>query len=164
MILPDYLQPGLKAVFCGTAAGEQSAQTGHYYANPQNRFWQALYESGFTPRLLRPDEDALLAELGIGLTDVSKTGRGMDHGLKPGDFDAALLRSKIETFQPQALAFTSKRAGREYFGVKRVAYGLQQEAIGKTAIFVLPSPSGAARGYWDIGAWKALACAVGFVA
>jgi TDG/mug DNA glycosylase family protein len=163
MVLPDYLRPGLKLVFCGTAPGELSAARGHYYANPHNRFWPALFEAGFTPRLFRPDEDAALPDLGIGLTDMSKTAKGQDAGLKPEDFDAALLRLKIQAHQPAFAAFTSKRAGLEYFGAKRVAYGLQEEAIGKTAIFVLPSPSGAARGYWDIGPWKTLARAAGFV-
>ncbi|BCJ89889.1 mismatch-specific DNA-glycosylase [Terrihabitans soli] len=163
MVLPDYLRAGLKLVFCGTAAGERSAQLGRYYAKPGNRFWRALHEAGFTGHLLLPSEDETLLSLGIGLTDLSKTGRGMDSGLKPGDFDAALFRSKVETLAPSFVAFTSKRAGHEYFGLKRVAYGLQEEAIGKTAIFVLPSPSGAARGYWDIGPWKTLARAAGFV-
>jgi TDG/mug DNA glycosylase family protein len=37
-ILPDVLMPGLKLVFCGTAAGTVSARRGQYYAHPQNRF------------------------------------------------------------------------------------------------------------------------------
>lgn len=31
-ILPDVLKPGLKVVFCGTAAGNRSATNGAYYA------------------------------------------------------------------------------------------------------------------------------------
>jgi hypothetical protein len=42
-ILPDVLMPGLKLVFCGTAAGTVSARRGQYYAHPQNRFWEILY-------------------------------------------------------------------------------------------------------------------------
>jgi TDG/mug DNA glycosylase family protein len=34
-----------------------------------------------------------------------------------------------------------------------VSYGCQPENIGKTAIFVLPSTSGSARGYWDESHW-----------
>jgi TDG/mug DNA glycosylase family protein len=34
---------------------------------------------------------------------------------------------------------------------------LQDECIGATRVFVLPSPSGQARGHWDIGPWRALA-------
>jgi G:T/U-mismatch repair DNA glycosylase len=39
-ILPDVLQPDLKVVFCGTAAGTQSAQAGAYYAGRGNYFWE----------------------------------------------------------------------------------------------------------------------------
>jgi TDG/mug DNA glycosylase family protein len=42
-VLPDLLRPGLRIVFCGTAAGTVSAARGVYYAHPQNRFWSALY-------------------------------------------------------------------------------------------------------------------------
>ena len=53
-VLPDVLAPGLRIVFCGTAAGTVSARRGAYYAHPQNRFWPALHAVGLTPRLMRP--------------------------------------------------------------------------------------------------------------
>ena len=55
-LLPDLLRPGLRIVFCGTAAGTVSAARGAYYAHSQNRFWSALYAAGLTPRLLQPEE------------------------------------------------------------------------------------------------------------
>ena len=54
-VLPDLLRPGLRIVFCGTAAGNVSAARGAYYAHPQNRFWSALYAFGLTPRQLEPE-------------------------------------------------------------------------------------------------------------
>ncbi|GEO17500.1 hypothetical protein [Microvirga aerophila] len=36
--LPEVLLPNLKIVFCGTAAGNRSAASGAYYAQPGNRF------------------------------------------------------------------------------------------------------------------------------
>jgi double-stranded uracil-DNA glycosylase len=33
-VLPDVLGPGLRVVFCGTAAGAVSAVRGAYYAGP----------------------------------------------------------------------------------------------------------------------------------
>jgi TDG/mug DNA glycosylase family protein len=53
------------------------------------------------------------------------------------------------------LAFTSKNAARAALG-RTTGYGLQCETIGSTQLFVLPSPSGQARGHWDIGPWRAL--------
>ena len=57
------------------------------------------------------------------------------------------------------LAFTSKAAARAALG-KVAGYGLQQERIGDTQLFVLPSPSGQARGHWDVAHWQALASLV----
>jgi double-stranded uracil-DNA glycosylase len=58
-VLPDLLAPGLRIVFCGTAAGTISAARGAYYAHPQNRFWSVLETNGLTPRLLKPEEFGL---------------------------------------------------------------------------------------------------------
>ena len=55
-ILPDLLPHNLKVVFCGTAAGTQSAQAGAYYAGRGNKFWRILHETGLTPRQLAPHE------------------------------------------------------------------------------------------------------------
>ena len=41
-VLPDILQPGLRVVFCGTAAGRASAKARAYYAGPGNSFWKTL--------------------------------------------------------------------------------------------------------------------------
>ncbi len=77
-ILPDVLAPGLRIVFCGTAAGTESARRRCYYAHPQNKFWRALHEVGLTDRRLDCSEFALLPQFGIGLTDIAKTASGMD--------------------------------------------------------------------------------------
>ena len=55
-VLPDVLGPGLRIVFCGSAAGAVSARVGAYYAGPGNRFWPTLHRVGLTPRLLAPAE------------------------------------------------------------------------------------------------------------
>ena len=154
-ILPDVLQPGLALVFCGTAAGKRSAAERAYYAHPGNLFWRALFEAGLTPRLFAPREFPHLPEHGIGLTDLAKRHSGNDDELPPGAFDVPALRAKIERCAPRLLAFTSKNAARAALG-RAVGYGLQDERIGDTRVFVLPSPSGQARGHWDIGSWRAL--------
>ena len=71
-------------MFCGTAAGTESARRRCYYAHPQNKFWRALHEVGLTDRLLDCSEFALLPQFGIGLTDIAKTASGMDKDL-PAD-------------------------------------------------------------------------------
>ena len=79
-ILPDVLEPGLAAVFCGTAASRVSAAVGAYYAGPGNQFWPTLYRTGLTPRLLAPPEFRLLPTFGLGLTDLNQRESG---GLRP---------------------------------------------------------------------------------
>jgi TDG/mug DNA glycosylase family protein len=154
-ILPDLLQPGLALVFCGTAAGRRSAAERAYYAHPGNLFWRALFEAGLTPRLLMPAEFPLLPRYGIGLTDLAKRHSGNDAELPRDAFDAPALLAKIERHAPRLLAFTSKNAARSALG-HTAGYGLLDETIGGTRLFVLPSPSGQARGHWDLAPWLAL--------
>jgi TDG/mug DNA glycosylase family protein len=154
-ILPDVLRPGLKLVFCGTAASKRSAAEHAYYAHPGNLFWNALFEAGLTPRRLAPSEFPLLPEYGIGLTDLAKRHSGNDDELPHDAFDVPALITKIERYQPRVLAFTSKNAARAVLG-RAVHYGLQTEVIGTTQLFVLPSPSGQARGHWNLVPWETL--------
>jgi double-stranded uracil-DNA glycosylase len=157
IVLPDVLEPNLNVVFCGTAASAISAKRGAYYANPTNRFWSTLYKIGLTPYQLQPAEFKTVPRYGIGLTDLAKHTSGQDSALSKSDFDPAALREKILRYQPRILAFTSKRGAQEYLKQPKVDYGLQAEQIGETQLYVLPSPSGAARSYWDETHWFALA-------
>lgn len=154
-VLPDLLQPGLALVFCGTAAGKRSAAERAYYAHPGNLFWRTLHASGLTPRLFAPAEFPLLQQLGIGLTDLAKRHSGNDAELPNDAFDAPALFARIERHAPRLLAFTSKNAARAALG-HAVGYGLQRETISDVQLFVLPSPSGQARGHWDLAPWLAL--------
>ena len=158
-VLPDLLRPGLDIVFCGMAPSEESARRGAYYAHPGNRFWRTLHEIGLTKRLLAPEEFRSLPAIGIGFTDVCKSESGRDSGLSKEALDPEAVRRKITKFQPRFLACTSKTAGQLVMG-RACPYGQQDERIGATTVFVLPSTSGAAVRYWDIAPWRALAKAV----
>ena len=152
-MLPDVLTPGLRIVFCGTAAGTESARQQAYYAHPQNRFWRALYEAGLTPRLLQPAEYPLVFEFGLGLTDIAKFVSGMDRELPTGALGrdpCAALRAKIELCAPDILAFTSLTAARRFLGRSHVGVGPQSERVGGAAIWALPSPSPLAQWNWDL--------------
>jgi TDG/mug DNA glycosylase family protein len=157
-ILPDVLAPGLRVVFCGTAPGTASARAGAYYAGPGNRFWATLHEVGLTPILLAPAEFTRLPEFGIGLTDISKTASGSDQEVGRSGFDPERLAAEIAAAHPAHLAFNGKNAARGALG-RAVDYGPQPERIGGATVWVLPSTSGAARGFWDIGPWRDLAAA-----
>ena len=58
-------------LFAGINPGLYSAATGYHFARPGNRFWPALHQSGFTPRLFRPEEQDQLLALGLGITNVA---------------------------------------------------------------------------------------------
>ncbi len=154
--MPDVLANGLDVVFCGSAAGTASAKAGAYYAGPGNRFWPMLHACGLTLKQLAPEEFRDVLQFGIGLTDLSKFQSGADSALDPGGDDTGALIAKIAAHAPRALAFNGKRAGSVFLARKIIGYGLQVEQIGSTAVFVLPSTSGAARRWWDETPWHAL--------
>src|ERR1035438_10087063 len=68
--IADVIAPGLRVLFSGINPGLYSAATGYHFARPGNRFWPALHRSGFTPRLLRPDEQDRLLDIGLGITNI----------------------------------------------------------------------------------------------
>lgn len=161
-ILPDVLAPGLRVVFCGTAPGTRSAREGAYYAHPGNYFWRTLFQVGLTPRRLPPREFRRVLEYGVGLTDVAKHAFGSDAELPRTAFDAGALRRKLARFQPRIIAFTSKNAASAGLAqpAAGIRYGEQVVPLASSRVFVLPSPSGQARGFWDMGPWRELAEAV----
>jgi TDG/mug DNA glycosylase family protein len=158
-VLPDILRPGLRIVFCGTAAGSASARARAYYAGPGNGFWATLHSTGLTPVQLSPPEFARLPEFGIGLTDVCKVLHGSDREVGTVEFDVAGLEARIAEAEPDNLAFNGKNAARAALE-RAVDYGLQPERIGGAAVWVLPSTSGAARRFWDVEPWQEFAGAI----
>lgn len=128
-----------------------------YYAGSGNRFWPTLYNVGLTPRQLDPSEYRLLPQFDIGLTDLVKDQFGGDAAIRFGDADRERLRATILRYQPRYLCFNGKRAAQAFFGRTRLRYGLQNEVIGTTALFVAPSTSGAASHWWSLAPWQELA-------
>lgn len=157
--LPDQLEKYLRLVFVGTAASQRSADLGHYYAGPGNRFWRTIHEVGITPRRYEPHEFPDLLKFGIGFTDVCKLGAGMDHQALKSPVDLAAFKEKMQRYRPQTVAFTSKKAASIFYGrpTKAVALGRQPVVDDFPAVFVLASPSGAASGHWSVQPWQDLA-------
>jgi double-stranded uracil-DNA glycosylase len=158
-VLPDLLDHGLRVVFCGTAASAVSATRRAYYAGPGNRFWPTLYAVGLITEPLRPQAYPRLLEWGLGLTDLVKGTSGQDAELPRQAYDRERLLRALARYRPHVVAFTSKRAGAVALGLPSasLAYGFQGACFGAVHVFVLPSPSGAARRYWDQRPWQALA-------
>ena len=161
--LPDQLQPDLRVVFVGTAAGQRSADLGHYYAHPGNRFWRTIHAVGITPRLYQPHEFACVFELGIGFTDMCKAGAGMDREALKAGVDVRAFAEKMRRYRPRTVAITSKKAASLFDGrtTARIALGRQPPLDDFPDVFVLASPSGAASGAWSLRPWQELAEHVG---
>ncbi len=159
MLVPDVLRPGLRVVFCGTALGAVSARRRAYYAGPGNAFWKTLHEIGLTPRVLDPEEYPSAADYGIGLTDLCKSRSGSDEEVGQDGFDVPRLIAALERNAPGWVAFTGKNSAQAALG-DAVEYGRQATRLGGARVFVLPSPSGAARRYWDVERWSELAAAL----
>jgi TDG/mug DNA glycosylase family protein len=144
LLLPDVLGPGLRVLFSGINPGLWSAAVGHHFARPGNRFWPALHRSGFTPRQLRPDEQALLPGYGLGVTNLVARATARADELSAAELAAggALLRAKVQEYQPDWLAIVGVSAYRTAFGVPRARLGEQEARWGSSRIWVLPNPSG----------------------
>lgn len=146
-------------MICGTAAGEQSAARGAYYAGPGNQFWGVLERTGLTDTKWAPERFRDLPSIGIGLTDVEQRRAGMDRVALQGTLPVAEFLARVTAAAPEIVAFNGKRAAEEVLG-RAVTYGPQEERIGEAAVWVLPSTSGAARGAWQESIWVAFASLV----
>lgn len=142
--IPDVVAPGLRVLFCGINPGLYSAATGRHFARPGNRFWPALYASGFTSRLLSPFEQELLLDLGLGITNVVARSTARADELSSDELIAGgrILVAKLETLRPKWLAVVGMTAYRTAFGHPRAVVGRQDTTIGDTPVWVLPNPSG----------------------
>jgi double-stranded uracil-DNA glycosylase len=143
-VLGPIVAPGLRLLFVGINPSLRSAEVGHHFARPGNRFYPALYAAGLTPRQLRPDEDGRLPEFGLGVTNIAwrptrDAGQLSRDELRAG---AAELERQVASCAPGLVAMLGLTAYRVAFGRPKAAMGLQAETIGGRPVWVLPNPSG----------------------
>lgn len=142
--VPDVIAPGLVVLFVGINPGLYSAATGHHFARPGNRFWPALYEAGFTPRLLSPEEEGELPRWGLGITNLVQRATASAAELSTEELrrGRAELEAKVLRFHPRWTAFVGIGAYALAFDRRKVVPGPQDETIGTSRIWVLPNTSG----------------------
>ena len=140
----DIIAPGLKVLFCGINPGLYSAAVRHHFARPGNRFWPALYEGGFTPRLFWPCEERQLLPLGYGITNVVPVSSASAETLRRDQYLAGAKRliAKVKRYRPNVLAVLGVGAYRIAFADPAATVGPQPRTIGSTRLWVLPNPSG----------------------
>jgi double-stranded uracil-DNA glycosylase len=140
--VPGILAPGLRIIFCGINPGFRSAAAAAHFANPRNDFWRLLADAGLTPRLLGPEDQWELLELGYGLTNAAyRTTKGSSD-LRRSDFagSADRLGEIARELRPRIIAFVGKAAYEGGFR-EQPALGRQERRLEDTILFVLPSTS-----------------------
>jgi TDG/mug DNA glycosylase family protein len=117
---------------------------GHHFARPGNRFWPALWASGFTDRVLSPFDERALLKSGYGITNVvSRTTASADMLTKEEIIAGGeKLRAKVVRYRPRILAVLGLGAYRTAFNRPKAVVGRQEDLIGGTVLWVLPNPSG----------------------
>ncbi|MEL6158780.1 MAG: G/U mismatch-specific DNA glycosylase [Cyanobacteria bacterium J06623_5] len=141
--MPDIIGPDLKVLFCGINPSLYSVVVGHHFGRPGNRFWKALHQAGFTPRLYHPSEDADLLKLGIGISNMAPKATARADELSKAEIRAgqALLASKVKKYRPKCLAFLGITAYRIAFNQPKAKIGPQPDWQ-DTPVWALPNPSG----------------------
>ena len=164
--LSDRIQPGVRILFVGINPGLRSAQMGHHFAGPSNRFWKLLHESRLVTEPLTFKEDRRLPDWGLGLTNiVGRPSRGID-SLSPQEYRSgmAALTRKVWRYRPRIVALLGITIYRIMYGAElslptRIPLGPTSSDIAGVPIFLLPNPSGrnAHYGYADmLAAFRAL--------
>jgi double-stranded uracil-DNA glycosylase len=142
--LPDVIAPGLDVLFCGINPSLMSAERGHHFARPGNRFWPALHLAGFTPRRLAPEEDGELLRYGLGVTNLVDRPTRTAAELSPDELRAGAdaLADLVARHRPRVLAVLGITAWRQGFARPKAVAGLQAERVGGADTWVVPNPSG----------------------
>ncbi|MBB6486373.1 G/U mismatch-specific DNA glycosylase [Rhizobium lusitanum] len=147
--LAEILAPRLSVIFCGLNPALTAQRDGHNFSNRSNRFWQVLYLAGFTPRLLRAEEELEMLQYSLGLTSAIARPTKSASELKRSDYIAAapVLEEKIRKLAPGNLAFLGKAAYAAISLRADIEWGKQPEGFAGTSIWVLPNPSGLNRAF-----------------
>lgn len=142
--VPDVIGPSLKVIFSGINPGLYTAAVGHHFARPGNRFWPALFASGFTDRIISPFDERLLLKSGYGITNVVQRTTATADQLSREELRQGCkqLTAKVRRYKPRFLAVLGLGAYRTAFERPKALIGQQEETIGETKIWVLPNPSG----------------------
>jgi len=157
--VPDYLRPGLKLVIVGINPGQRSGATGHHYAYAGNHFWPLLFDSGLLPQRLTYEADHRTLEFDIGLTNLCDRTTHEANELTRQELAAGAetLRAKLIDCAPRVVCFNgmgiydaflaSWHDGARPAKRRKVRPGLQEEKLGETLLFVVPSSSGRTAAY-----------------
>jgi len=156
--IDDVLPPPgvpLRLLIVGINPGLWTAAVNAPFAHPGNRFWPSLYRAGLTDRLvdasagLLPDDEAHLAERGIGITNLVGRASARADELSRDELIAGGLDliERVGPLRPRILAIVGVTAFRAAYGQPKAQLGHQDSATiagwpNSVGLWVLPQPSG----------------------
>jgi TDG/mug DNA glycosylase family protein len=139
--LADTVGPGMRLLVVGLNPSVYSADVGHGFARPGNRFWPAAMEAGIVTRAHDPGH-ALRVD-GVGMTDLVKRATPRADEITRDEFRAGIARVErlAQWLAPGAVCFvglTGYRAARD----RKAQTGWQPNDFGGRPAYVMPNPSG----------------------
>jgi TDG/mug DNA glycosylase family protein len=142
--LPDVVVAGLDVLFCGINPSLMSADRGHHFARPGNRFWPALHLAGLTPIRLTPEQDRELTRYGLGVTNLVDRPTRAAAELTADELraGAGALADLVARYRPRVVAVLGITAWRTAFDRPKAVLGLQPERVGGALTWAAPNPSG----------------------
>ncbi|HIG78811.1 MAG TPA: mismatch-specific DNA-glycosylase [Cycloclasticus sp.] len=149
--LPDLLDENLAILSVGLNPSLPSVRAGFYFANPRNRFWQALNACGVFDEPLEHSLESchrLHQQYRIGFTDLVKRPTAGCKDLNASDYRAGSerLHTLINKLNPGIIWFHGKLTCQKYVQYsadkdRPIDWGLQRWQINQHSVYVTPNPS-----------------------
>lgn len=143
--LRDILPETPRLLLVGINPSLRSGTVRHHFAGNGNPFWRLLYESGLIPERITHEDDARLAEFGIGLTNLCSRPSRAAAELTADEIAAGrrALARKCARVRPRLIAFVGVSLYQTYLRLPRSGGpGEKPETIAGAPVFVVPNPSG----------------------
>ena len=117
-LVDDLVGGRVRLLFVGINPGLWTAAVNAHFARRGNRFWPALHAAGITPYEvdasdgMRADDLAMLAALGVGITNIVPTASARADELTRAELRAggAALATKVSALRPNVVAVLGPHA------------------------------------------------------
>jgi TDG/mug DNA glycosylase family protein len=131
----------MRLLVVGLNPSVYSADVGHGFARPGNRFWPAALAAGIVTKAHDP-RDALRVD-GVGMTDLVKRATPRADQLTRDEYRAGTARVErlVAWLEPQAVCFVGLAGYRDAVD-RNARSGWQPQPFGGRPAYVMPSTSG----------------------
>jgi len=146
----DLVAPGCRLLFVGINPGLRTAATNTHFCHPSNRFYKAMRSAGILDWEVDPDtgmsndQRTDFLSRGMGITNLvpRATARAAELAASELREGAERLRSQVTELDPVVVAIAGVTAYRVAFSRSKAKLGEQPEPLGRSAVWVVPNPSG----------------------